>query len=84
MAPIAADYLHLPSNSSSSFAVINDASTVCSGSCSFAFNENLNPTLTSAAVIEAKVSQSTIRLQGSQLLPANGQTPISDIRVHVR
>ncbi len=83
MGPIAADYLHQPSNSTGSFAVVNDASTVCSGTCSFAFNKTLNPTLTSAAVIQTQLSQSIVHLRGSQLLPTDAKTPVSDIIVYV-
>ncbi len=85
MAPIPADYLHLASNKSSLFATINEAASVCNGTCSFMFDETLNPTLTSATVTQRDVSQSTINLLGVNLLPPQGvNAPIGDIRVYVR
>jgi hypothetical protein len=85
MAPIAADYLHLPSDKPSSFAIINEAASVCNGSCAFTFNETLNPKLTGAMVTLKGVSQSTVNLLGTNLLPQQGlDGPISYIRVYVR
>ncbi len=82
MAPIAADYLHLASKSPSSFAVVNEATAVCSTSCLFTFNESLSPTLENSTVID-EGSGPTIHLYGTKLLPINDSS-VGDIRVYIR
>ena len=90
MAPIAADYMHVPAKTPGTFAIINEAASICEGgACSFTMNASLTPTLVNATVVAtSKQSSSTIHLYGTKLVPERGvnstNSSISDIRVYVR
>ena len=84
VAPIAADYLHMASPSPQTFAVVNEAASVCNGSCAFTFDQDLTPTLSSVAETSRSGRLTRVTLTGSSLLPPqNNKAPVSDIRVYV-
>jgi hypothetical protein len=83
MGPIAADYLHVPSSKPTVMAVVNDAASACSGSCSFAFDDGRSPTLSNAVETLRSDKLTTFSLSGSSLLPPKeAEVSWTQIRVY--